>query len=94
MPKPIPKLPLKHLTKDHHVELAMLLGTVQSALEATIGLVDRAPYTDQILGICRAVQMRLIDQLAEAWPNASGVEPAETQSPYRSVAYLGGPKRL
>jgi hypothetical protein len=86
----------RHLARPQHIELARLLNQAQDNLVAATKIVCISNYTDQTLTICRAIQERLIDTLSiDGWPRAtkSAGKPGD-QSPYQSVAYLGGPKRL
>lgn len=57
---------LDHLTDQDHVEAARLLTEVQNNLKALTRIVGRAPWTDCVLRVMKAVQERLIDPLSHA----------------------------
>lgn len=80
---------LNHLTDRDHAEAARLLREVQDNLGALARIIDRAPFTDRVMRIQKAVQERLIDPLKEM----SDI-PEKRDSLYPSVYYVIGPVRV
>ena len=80
-------LKLKHLTKEQHQTLALLLNAAQDHLKDASGIVKRAPYTDVTLRVSRSLQERLINQLRAAWDEHFEY----SENPYQAVGYwIGG----
>jgi hypothetical protein len=80
---------LDHLTDENHQQAARLLNEVQNNLLALSRVVNRAPWTDRVMRVQKAVQERLIDPLSEARDRGreQGGLPPERDSIYPSVYY-------
>jgi hypothetical protein len=79
-------MPLKHLSREQHEELARLLNQAQDNLDAATRIIKRAPFTDRVLNASKQVQERLIDPLREAWDKGFDMP----GNPYQSIGYARG----
>lgn len=76
--------PITHLTTEQHMEAAKLLNQAQDNLHQLSRIVLRAPYTDQLLRVGKAIQELLIDPLREGWEAGQD----QHNNPYQSVGYV------
>lgn len=57
---------LRHLSAEQHVEAAKLLRRIQDDLLQLSRIVNRAPFSDEILRRQKAIQERVINPLRDA----------------------------
>lgn len=80
-------LKLAHLTEEQHLKLAELLSQAQQLLGETCKIVQRAPFTDEVLRVEKRLQENLIDPLSLAMEEIPGLYGKyHGKWPYPSVA--------